>query len=225
METHFQKAVRRCPNGGLRRTGDSAEHIIAAGFKYDRHSPRRCVDIHIFRQSQACVASAVRSTPTQYDFGASQCSVCEERLQDSGQRVEDFSVGVHLSLAFNIIATASVWSRFGTGDPSQRQQQPLPTQQSSLQTPALGKSPKHTHRQVTACESCVRFWVSKVPCSSTQSIKRQHSHCNPPEQRSCSESPSCALVSHRSPGSPPGPGSVAVPSVPMYLSAVGATCT
>ena len=151
------------------------EHIIAAGFKYDRHSPHRCVDVHIFRLSQACVASAVGSTPTQYDFGASQCSVCENRPKDSGQPVEDFSVGVHLSLAFNITATASVWSKFGTEDSPQRQRQPLPTQQSSLQTPALDKSPKHTHRQVTACDSCVRFWVSKVPCSSTQSIKRQHS--------------------------------------------------
>ena len=120
------------------------------------------------------------------------------------------------------IPSSSVWSKFGTGDSSQQQRQPLPTQQSSLQTPALGKSPKDTHQQVTACDSCVRFWV---PCSSTQSIKRQHSRCNPPEQRSCSKSPSCTLVSHRSPGSPPGPRSVVVPSAPMCLSAVGATCT
>ena len=51
---------------------------MAASFKYDCHSPRRCVDVHIFRQSQAWVVSAVGSTPTQYDFEASGCSVCED---------------------------------------------------------------------------------------------------------------------------------------------------
>jgi hypothetical protein len=105
METHFQEAVRRSPNGVKDAPRDSAEHTIAAGFKYDRHSPRKCVDIQIFRPSQACVASAVGSTPTHYDLGESQCSVCEDRPQDNGQRVEEFYVGAHLSLAFNIIAT------------------------------------------------------------------------------------------------------------------------
>jgi hypothetical protein len=105
MKTHFQKAVRRSPNRGLSRTRGTGEHNIAAGFKYDRHSPRKCVDGHIFRLPQACVASAVGSAPAQYDLGASQGSVCEERLQDSGQRVEDVSVGGHLTLTFNIIET------------------------------------------------------------------------------------------------------------------------
>jgi hypothetical protein len=117
----------------------------------------RCVDIHIFRPSQVCVASAVGSTPTQYDLGASQCSVCEDRPQNSGQRVEDFYVGVLLSLTFNIIATPAHPILICLVQVRHRGlvTATAATAQSSLQTPALGKSPKHTHRQVMACDSCV----------------------------------------------------------------------
>ena len=176
------------------------------------------------------MASAVGSTPTQYDPGESQCNVCEDRLQDSCQRVEDLSVAVHISPAFNIIATRAhpiiiclVQVRHRGLATAAATTAPNAAELAAI--PSTRQISKHTDQQVTACDSCVRFWVSKVLCSSTQTIKRQHSRCNPLEQRSCSESPSCALVSHRSPGSPPGPGSVVVPSVPMYLPAVGATCT
>jgi hypothetical protein len=66
----------------------------------------------------------------------------------------DISPSLSISLRPVPIPSSSVWPKSGTRDSPQRQRQPLPTQQGLLQTPALGKSPKYTHRQVTACDSC-----------------------------------------------------------------------
>jgi hypothetical protein len=96
----------------------------------------------------------------QYDLGALECSVCEERLQDSGQCVEDVSVGRHLSLAFNIIVTHAhpisiCLAQVGHKRLATMTVATTPNTAGLTANPSTGQVSQHTHRQVTACDSCV----------------------------------------------------------------------